>query len=70
MAKDNNYTSEAMNFIKELVALKPEIKDKQANLRNTWWDLDEQSVMLDSQLDKNNLKNDAYVYFTYHNNKK
>ena len=70
MAKDNNYTSEAMNFIKELVVTTPELKEKQANLRSTWWDLDTQSVMDASKLDKNNLENDAYAYFTYNTPKK
>ncbi len=65
MAKDTNYTSEPMNFIKSLLQKKPELITKQKELRSTWWDLDENEVTEERTLDKDNLKADGYAYFTY-----
>lgn len=65
MAKDTNYTSETMNFIREYTKNKPELEKKRDALRKTWWDKDEQEVNEDRNLDKNNLGSGGYVYFSY-----
>ena len=65
MAKNTKYTSDAMNFIKELVKDKPELRQKRQELRSTWWDKSELEVDTERELNKDNLKSDGYIYFSY-----
>ncbi len=65
MAKDTCYVSETTNFIGDFLKQHPEIIKKQSQLRKTWWDLDHDAVDIDIKLQKENIPNDAYVYFTY-----
>ena len=65
MAKDNNYTSDAMNFIKDFLKKNPNVKEKQADLRSTWWDINDTQVTNERNLDTNNLKTEGYTYFSY-----
>ncbi len=63
--KDTNYTSEPMNFIKSLLKNNPTLKETQKKLRSTWWDLEEKQVEEERNLDKDNLKENGYTYFSY-----
>jgi hypothetical protein len=65
MAKNTNYTSEAMNFIKSLLQNNPEILKKQEDLRKTWWDHDAHDVNDSKFLNESNLTEDSYKYFNY-----
>lgn len=65
MAKYTNYTSETMNFIKDLVEKNPDILIKQNLLRKTWWDHDKTDVNDSRFLNENNLTEDSYKYFNY-----
>ena len=65
MAKNTNYTSDAMNFIKEFLDKNPNIVKKQDCLRKTWWDHDTNSVNESKLLNEDNLTEDSYKYFNY-----
>jgi hypothetical protein len=41
MAKNTKYVSDATNFLREMIKDKPELKNKQKELRSTWWDRDD-----------------------------
>jgi len=67
MAKDTTYVSEIDSFITNLLKQRPEIVEKQKNLRNTWWDkgfIDqaEQKTYAQSETPKH-----GYAYFDYSN---
>ncbi|MBY0379176.1 MAG: DUF3460 family protein [Burkholderiales bacterium] len=63
--KNTKYTSDAMNFINQLVKDKHELKQKRQELRSTWWDKSELEVDSERELNKDNLKSDGYTYFSY-----
>lgn len=65
MAKNTNYTSDAMNFIKDFLDKNPNIVKKQDSLRKTWWDHDANSVNDSKLLNEDNLSEDSYKYFNY-----
>ncbi len=60
---DKNYKSDAMNFIKTIVANNQQIKQNQEKLRNTWWDINHKDVDCDRELSQNNLKANEYMYY-------
>ncbi|MFN8769281.1 MAG: DUF3460 family protein [Neisseriaceae bacterium] len=65
MAKNVNYTSELMNFIKDLVKNKPEIKVHRESLQNLWEDKEGDEVVEERNMDQTNLKADSYAYYSY-----
>jgi hypothetical protein len=65
MAKNTNYVSDATIFINDLVQKRPYLREQQETLRKTWWDKEEQEVVTESQLDKENINPDSYAYFSY-----
>lgn len=65
MALEKMYVSETDEFIKSILKQKPELKEKQKQLRNTWWDKgfidqSEQESYKDSSAPKH-----GYAYFDY-----
>lgn len=65
MAINRRYVSEADEFIAGLLKQKPELKQKQKELRSTWWDKDfvdlgEQKTYSESSAPKH-----GYAYFDY-----
>lgn len=66
---NRSYQSDTMQFINTLLN-KPGNHEQQMKLRSTWWDKDAAEVEFEQQLEKSEIKHDAYVYFTYHPTKK
>ena len=65
MAKNTNYTSETMNFIRELRKNNPQLSVKQDQLRQTWWDKNDDEVKQQRELDDSNLPTASYAYCSY-----
>lgn len=65
MTKNTNYTSDAMNFIKQMNENIPNLASTRENLRSTFWDKDFDEINNERELDKDNLKIEGYVYFSY-----
>lgn len=66
--KNTKYVSEATNFINELLN-KLGNHEQQMKLRSTWWDTEFRDQDEMKHAAESEVKHDAYVYFTYHQNK-
>ncbi len=65
MTKNTAYVSEATNFINEMLKSKPELRKKQKDLRETWWDVgfrDQEEEKIEAQT---TLPHDSYAYYSY-----
>lgn len=63
MVKTTDYTSETTEFIKDILEKNPNLKAKQKQLRDTWWDKNSEDVCEDRKLEQTDLKHPAYPYF-------
>jgi hypothetical protein len=65
MALDRNFVSETDTFISDLLKKRPEIKTKQHQLRNTWWDRDFVDNAEQESYKKSAAPKHGYAYFDY-----
>jgi hypothetical protein len=59
-----HYVSEHTNFIRELLARKPEIVDEQKRGRAIWWDKTPRELAEDRRMDQDRVPQPPYVYQT------
>lgn len=69
MVKNTNYISENTKFLQNLFEKKPQLKQQQEKLRNTWWNKSPQEVEEQNELRKNQLTVDGYQYYSYNEKK-
>lgn len=65
MAKDRKYVSEASKFINQYLEQHPEVKNKQKELRSTWWDTNGIDQAEQNEYNEADVKLDGYAYFSY-----
>ena len=70
MAIDRKYVSETDTFISNLLAQKPEIKQKQQCLRHTWWDKNFIDQAEQKNFAQSSTPKHGYAYFDYSSNDK
>lgn len=70
MAKETKYVSDTDKFIANLLQERPDLINKQKDLRSTWWD----RGFIDQAEQQNYAESEApkhgYAYFDYSNNVK
>ena len=59
-----HYVSEHTNFIRELLARKPEIVDEQKRGRAIWWDKTPRELAEGRRMDQDRVPQPPYVYQT------
>ena len=62
--KNTAYESESMQFLRTLLNKKGN-REKQQQLRQTWWEKNYLEIEEENNLNKENLRQDGYVYFSY-----
>lgn len=67
MGLNRTYTSDTDEFIADLLKKKPELKHKQQQLRNTWWNKEFIDPNEQLEFKKNAVPVHGYTYFDYSN---
>ena len=62
MLPARHYESEITQFVRKLIAEKPQIETEQKKSRMIWWDKTPDQLALHRQLDEGREKQKAYVY--------
>jgi hypothetical protein len=62
MLPSRHYVSTHTQFIRDLIAAKPEIPDKQREGRAIWWDKTPDDLSEERRMDEGRVRQTAYVY--------
>ena len=64
MLPARNYVSEHTQFIRDLLAKKPQLETEQAKSRAIWWDKTPQQLDQRRTMDQGRVPQKGYVYFS------